>query len=310
MKVDELYIDSNNCLICGSKELSYFQAHAYDALTPSFVSITECKECTFAWQYPLNLTKQQSVEFFETAYADEGNTHSDYFIPEYKSEIAKLELDFVAKLPIEGRSILDIGAGAGNFAEIAAKNDWTVTAVDPALNIERLSNNPNIIAIKGTTDQITKGQLFDVVTLWDVIEHVPSPQKFISNITKYIKEGGWLVIETGNYKSEDRISGGITSWIYQNDHKWYFNPSSMQKMLKKEGFTDFIYANGVLRPGWNGVINYKGPSHVNLLKSIIKNPLEIFKNLRKHSDLRRSRKWEMSGMGIFTIAARKPDKAT
>lgn len=308
MRADELYIDSKNCLICGSDKVFQFTANASDCVSPSLVNITECHQCVFAWQYPLNHTEQQSIKLFESAYEDEGKKHSGYFVPEYKVKIAQLELGFVASLPIINKSLLDIGAGAGFFAQIAAGNDWAVTAVDPALDVNRLNNNPKINAIKGTTDQIPDGELFDVVTLWDVIEHATAPVQLISHAGQFLKKGGWLVIETGNYKSADRVSGGKDAWIYQNDHRWYFDPHSIQNLLEKSGYSEFIFSEKVLRPGWTGSVDYKGPSLINLLKSIIKRPFLLFSHITLYSNLMRAKRWQMAGMGIFTIAARKPDK--
>ncbi|MBL4893490.1 MAG: class I SAM-dependent methyltransferase [Emcibacter sp.] len=304
MKLSDKFIDSKICLICGSNELYHFTAQAYDAPPISLVDITECKDCTFAWQYPLNHTEQQSIEIFETAYTDKGKTQSGYFIPEQKLKIAKLELDFISSLPTENKTLLDIGAGAGIFAEAAAENGWSVTAVDPALDINQLNNKPGINAIKGTTGQIHEGQLFDIVTLWDVIEHVTAPQELISHASKFLKKGGWLVIETGNYKSSDRVNGGKKHWIYQNDHRWYFAPSSVQYLLESSGFSEFIHSEKVLRPDWTGSVNYAGPSCSNLLKSIIKNPFSLFTHLNTHANLTKAKEWEMAGIGIFTIAAR------
>ena len=301
----ELRSDSNDCLICGSDRIYRFKAQAYDTTAAFQVNITECRDCTFAWQFPLDITEQQSIDLFESAYADEGKTQSGYFDPEYKIEIAKLELAFVDSLSINNKTLLDIGAGSGIFAEVAARNRWTVTAVDPALNINRLDNNPHIKAIKGTTDDIPQGELFDVVTLWDVIEHVTTPCDLISTAGRYLKEDGWLVIETGNYKSADRVSGGKDAWIYQKDHKWYFDPQSLQYLMEKSGFSEFIIAKKVLRPNWTGKVEFEGPSRLNLIKSIVKKPFSLLSHLDRHASLTRAKDWDMAGMGIFTIAARK-----
>ena len=208
-------------------------------------------------------------------------------------------------LPVKEKKLLDIGAGAGIFAELAAKNNWFVTAVDNAIDIDRFKNNHMVRAIKGKVEQLTKGELFDIVTLWDVIEHSTNPVELIHCAKQYIKNGGWIVIESGNYKSADRLAGGISHWIYQLDHRWYFSPESIELLLKSSGFSGFKFSDKVLRPDWNGSVNYKGPSSLHVLKSIIKDPLHLTRNLSQYYHLTKAKKWDYSSMGIFTIAARK-----
>jgi len=296
----------NTCLICGTDRLRKFKAYASDAAGQTFINMIECKHCLFAWQYPLGRSEQQSVQFFETAYADEGQTQSEYFNPDYKREIAKLEYEFLTSLPGSNRTLLDIGAGPGIFAEVAAEHDWKVTAVDPALDIDRIRHNSLIRAIKGTTKQLSSEEFFDIVTMWDVIEHTTNPLKQIFQAKYHLKDGGWLVIETGNYKSVSRVKRGKNSWMYQLEHRWYFSPESIKHLLKKAGFSEFILVDRVFRPDWNGKVSYAGPSRVRLFKSIVKDPLHLLSHLSKYFYLMKAKGWEIPGIHVFTIAARKP----
>lgn len=293
------------CHVCGSRRLYKFKADASDAKNSTKVNIVECLNCHFAWQHPLGRTEGQSAQFFEDSYADAGKTTSDYFSASRKTQIAKLEFDFISTLPVKNKTLLDVGAGSGVFAEIATLSNWQVTAVDPALYLDEKTVY-GFRAIKGTLEQIPKGELFDVVTLWDVIEHVPDPLSFINTVSKYLKSGGFLVIETGNYKSAERVYGEKSHWMYQLDHRWYFSPRSIEYLLKKVGFSEFIYCKKCLRPDWNGTVEYAGPSRAHLLKSIAKNPLRIFIYLKIHFNLCKAKHWEMPGIGIFSLAATKP----
>jgi SAM-dependent methyltransferase len=299
---------STKCIFCGSDKLRKFKAKASDSENPSLVNIVECEDCMFGWQYPLGRTDQESVQHFEECYSDGGRTKSDYFDEKNKRAIAELELDFIETLPSQGRNLLDIGAGAGIFAEVVAQNDWTVTAVDPALELSRLNNNSNINAIKGTTSQIPSGTLFDVISMWDVVEHVTNPAELINDAASYLKEGGWLVLETGNYKSADRVYEGTSHWIYQLDHRWYFSPESLEWLLTDLGFSEFIFSKKVLRPNWSGSVGYAGPSRVNIFKTIAKDPLRLRTHISKFITLTQSKEWKMPGIGIFAIAARMPNK--
>lgn len=301
----ELDPQSKHCPICSSSKLMKFKAHAFDTEEPTFVHITECKECCFAWQYPLGRTEQESAEHFEFNYKDKGNRVSDYFDPKKKRKISSLEFGFLSQLPVAERSLLDIGAGAGIFAEVAAENGWLVTAIDPALDVERLVGSRNITAIRGTTETLSDHELFDVITMWDVIEHVTNPVETLSNASAHLKDGGWLVIETGNYKSADRLAGGKRHWMYQLDHRWYFSPESMTHILLQLGFSEIVHSQKALRPGWAGSADYDGPSRAYLLKSVAKDPLNAPLHISTFCELRKARSWAAAGIGIFALAGQK-----
>lgn len=305
MKKITFNASNTTCLICGSEKLKKYQAYAFDSLENELVNIVLCKKCEFAWQHPLGRSKEQSVDFFESAYLDAGSEQSSYFDHNHKSQIAKLELEFVEGLPIDRKSILDVGAGAGVFALEAAKRNWEVTAVDPALDLSLIEGNEKIKPIKEAFEDLNELEMFDIVTLWDVIEHVINPSELISTACLHLKEGGWLVVETGNFKSADRVEGGLKSWIYQLDHKWYFSPESMLKLLEEFDFSEFKISQKVLRPHWNGDADYPGPSIKYQLKFLFSHPLELVQNISKIFELLKAKNWSNAGMGIFTIAAKK-----
>lgn len=296
---------SGQCLICSSLDLRRFQAQASDTQEPTTVSITECRDCLFAWQYPFARTVQESIEHFDQNYKAQGKNTSSYFDPKVKKNISLLEFNFLSQIPIGGNRLLDIGAGAGLFAEVASEHGWSVTAIDPALDQERLARRQNITAIRGTTDALPNLEPFDVVTMWDVIEHVTTPVNAILDASARIKNGGWLVIETGNYKSADRVVGGIQHWIYQLDHRWYFSPESMTRLLKQLGYSDFVYSQKMLRPGWTGHVHYSGPSWTAFLKSIVRDPLNASLHISKFRQLNAAKSWAMPGIEIFAIAGKK-----
>jgi len=295
----------SRCPNCGSRRMTQFQATASDSASPDIVNITECDSCGFAWQYPLARSSEQSVQYFEAAYLDAGRSQSDYFDPDNKRQIAELELEFVESLVPAKGTILDIGAGAGIFAEVAARHGWLATALDPALEITNPRPNGPVRFIKGTTSDVPEGTTFDVVTMWDVIEHVTNPLETLKAATRLVSSDGWLILETGNYRSADRVQGGLDYWIYQLDHRWYFSPDSLANLLRSVGYTNVVFAKRAHRPNWNGSPQYPGLSPRALLKEILRRPFRMKGHVTKYLKLMEAREWAMSGIPIFTVAAKK-----
>lgn len=297
--------ESSRCLVCGSSGLRRFSARAFDAKDGTEVRLVECRSCTFAWQYPPARNEQESVDWFDAAYDGRSENASSYFDPERKRAIARLELDFVDRLPVERKTLLDLGAGAGVFAACAAEGGWSVTAVDPALDASRLAGNPLLRGVRGTIAEVPTSDRYDVITMWDVIEHAASPIELVAEAKRRLRPRGWIVIETGNYKSVARVLGGTGHWIYQLDHRWYFSPDSIRTLLEQSGFDGFVLADRVLRPGWNGRTRYAGPSRLQLLKSMLAKPQRISAHVSEFIALDKAKGWEGAGLEIFAIAARQ-----
>ena len=303
----ELNETSKICPFCHSEQLKSFSAYAWDSPVDTRVSVIECCSCRFAWQHPTIRSATQSTSVFEDLYKDQGRTASKYFDPVRKMEIAKLELDFISELPCANRSLLDIGAGSGQFAKVAAKAGWHVVAVDPALDPAKITDRVGSLQfVQGTTDDLLGDQKYDVVTLWDVIEHAVKPIELIETAKRFVKPNGWLVLETGNYESADRLLAGERHWIYQLDHRWYFTPSSIYRIVDNFGLKDIRFCKKVLRPGWSGSLLYQGPSLKYLAKMLLTRKTPISESISTYLSLRTARKWSMGGLGILAIAARCP----
>ncbi|MGH2829197.1 MAG: class I SAM-dependent methyltransferase, partial [Actinomycetota bacterium] len=81
------------------------------------------------------------------------------------------------------------------------------------------------------------GASFDVVCLWDVLEHIPQIDDFLSEIRRILKPGGLLAVQSPNIASVmARQAGPDWSWLLLPHHVWHFTPSSMRATLERRGF--------------------------------------------------------------------------
>lgn len=157
---------------------------------------------------------------------------------------------------------LDIGCGGGIFAESAARLQDTasVEAIDPTPQVisvaERHKRHDPLllepgrltyrnIAIEQLPPPATSNEGFDVVSVFEVIEHIQQPAPFLESALRHLKPGGWLVGST--------IARTATSWITtklvaedlmgivpRGTHDWqqYINPRELKAWAQQQTVLD------------------------------------------------------------------------
>ena len=111
-------------------------------------------------------------------------------------------LDETSRRPLEGKSALDVGCGAGLLAEPLARLGAAVTAIDAAPELieaarEHSARQGLEIDYRAAAIETIGGQ-FDLVTSLEVIEHVADPQAFLIALAKRLAPGGLMILSTPN----------------------------------------------------------------------------------------------------------------
>jgi 2-polyprenyl-3-methyl-5-hydroxy-6-metoxy-1,4-benzoquinol methylase len=139
--------------------------------------------------------------------------------------------------PANGRLLLDVGAYIGVFVEVAAEAGWDAWGVEPSQWAAAEAQNRGLSVIFGTQDapELAERQ-FDVVTMWDVIEHVDDPSAELAKAHRLLKPGGWLVVHTMDIDSlAARLLGARWPWL-MDMHLHYFSQKTLAQMLKNDGY--------------------------------------------------------------------------
>ncbi len=213
------------CIICGQ---SSFISH--------LGSLLKCQKCSL-------IVAKEAFETIDFATLYSG----DYFFGiEYRDYIAEKELlskGFSARLgAIEklkrGGKLLEIGCAYGFFLEIARRSfevagiDISKDATDYARNVLKLP------AIRGDfLIHPFPQRTYDVVCLWDTIEHLQRPDLYLEKIARLLRPGGILCLTTGNIdRLLPRIQGARWRMIHPPTHLYYFSFHTLRRLLNKYGF--------------------------------------------------------------------------
>ncbi len=130
-------------------------------------------------------------------------------------------------------TLLDIGAGTGDFLKQATNKGWTIEGVEPNASARKLASQKGVSLAESIED--FNGQQFDVVTLWHVLEHLPNLEETIKRIEDLINPGGVLIIAVPNFKSYDaKHYQSFWAAFDVPRHLWHFSKKSMTLLFSKK----------------------------------------------------------------------------
>ncbi len=165
--------------------------------------------------------------------------------PAYVSQLQARERTFAAALAEIERAagttgtLLDIGTAAGAFVAAAQQRGWAAEGCEPNRWLADWGARHYGITIRqgGVFDQDYPAHSFDVVTLWDVIEHTPDPRRVLEHCRRLLKPGGLLVVnypDIGSWIA--RLMG--RRWLFLTSvHLYYFDRKTMRRLLQSTDFT-------------------------------------------------------------------------
>lgn len=148
------------------------------------------------------------------------------------------ELEDVKNLESGGSrgKLLDVGSSYGFFLDVAKQHGWDVYGSElSAYQFQYAARNHKNVYNLAVDNCAFPDASFDVVTLYDVIEHLPSPASALVGITRILKDDGLLVINTPNFSSLASKLMGRYWHCLARMHLYYFTPRTICKLLEKKG---------------------------------------------------------------------------
>jgi SAM-dependent methyltransferase len=139
-----------------------------------------------------------------------------------------------------GRRLLDVGSGHGHWVDFTVREGWEARGIDLSEAAVRLCQGFNLPVTR--TDFFSNelsGVGYDVVTMFELIEHVTSPRAVLERAAELLSPRGILLMSTPNFACLDRrLLGGEWTMIHA-EHVSYFTPRTLGRLLREVGaFTD------------------------------------------------------------------------
>lgn len=175
----------------------------------------------------------------------------DYRVSRFGLErIKKIEEYFFFDLP---KTLLDIGSASGFFLEAAMQKGWRATGIELSPIAVQFSRRKGLDVHDTTLESTDFGNnKFSVITMFDVLEHLPNIQETIERIKGLLNHGGLLYIYVPNWNSASRLlMQDNAHFIWPTHHVTYFTPITLTHFLEKNGFrVEFCETNGLDVVDW------------------------------------------------------------
>lgn len=219
------------CLVCGASSKLVGEKSGY----PFY----RCPDCglLFVWPVPTDNLEIYSEDYF--AGAQEGFGYVDY--DQDKSKMTSTFESYLDMLAREGSGagdLLDVGAATGFFLDLARKRGWRTVGVEPSEFAVGLAKKKGLDVRQGVVEELDAAdESFDVVTMWDVIEHVNDPRASLAAAFRLLRPGGTLAINTPDSGSLLARTLGLR-WhlVVPPEHLVLFHQESLRRLLAESKF--------------------------------------------------------------------------
>lgn len=214
-----------SCLVCQSSKLAGMPLQYAEK------GLTKCSNCGFVFMLQIPSEEELNDFYSKYSYASEG-----YLPPMTVVSYNKLLDEFEGYN--QQNTILDIGAGRGWFLEEARKRGWRVYATEYSETAVELMDANGINAKSGALNPHNfEGVKFDIITSFEVIEHINNPKEELSIIYDLLRNGGLFYCTTPNFNSAMRYYlKSAYNIIFYPEHLSYYTKSTLNRLLIQNGF--------------------------------------------------------------------------
>tara|TARA_R110000744_G_scaffold346008_2_gene451480 strand:+ start:2224 stop:3006 length:783 start_codon:yes stop_codon:yes gene_type:complete len=249
------------CLYCGSEE--YDIIYKFNDIPKrkrigKSKDIVKCKNCSLQYCHPRNL-EESMLDTYENDYWYEFQTQvGERSIVDRTEDfefISKERIQYIHNFqkPKPLDKFLDIGCAQGFLVNEAQKKGYNAHGIDLNNKDIEIGKSRYNVNIKKSLIQDYQESNFDIITTFNVIEHVSNPIDLLLQIKKRLNNDGLLVIGTHDIDCKTHAQQK-EEWVHiiPNEHMYYFNIKTLENICLKAGFELKFYN----KPIDNGITAY------------------------------------------------------
>jgi len=215
------------------------QAFSFKIFTKRGFDYYRCGRCGLVFIYP---TPKDAELIYSRDYFDGAKEGFGYV--NYSEDKEAMRGTFVSylelleeKYPYKGK-LLDVGAASGFFIKLANERGWQAQGIELSEYAVNLGKKKGLEMFCGKIEDLNFPEnYFDVITMWDVLEHLSEPRHSLKKIFKWLKPGALVAINTPDTKSlYARIMGKSWHLYIPPEHIFLYNSANLTRLCDSLGF--------------------------------------------------------------------------
>lgn len=211
-----------NCIICYSTNLKYLPTYKKAFLC-------KCQACSFV--FSKQIPSDEQLQTYYKGYGRNGYL-SPITIKRYNELLDQFE-------PFrKTNKLLDVGCGTGFFLEQAKSRGWEVYGTELSEDAIKICAEKGFHIKKGLVNPTNyEPAMFDVITSFEVIEHINNPRIELKSFNTLLRKGGLVYLTTPNFNSllRYRLKAAYNVITYP-EHLSYYTPKTLNSVFKQSGF--------------------------------------------------------------------------
>lgn len=240
---DPVFVADAVCKICANVgALLIFTGPDRLMHLPGTFHVVRCPQCGAFYQWPrlpweqLQLYYQGDYDSYVTALADEPSWLRRWIRRRYTIKMRR----FVEQFCTSG-TLLDVGCGTGVFLEeMQMSGHWHLQGIEPTVSAaDYVRKRFGIPVLNAQIEHVDlPANTFDVITMWNVFEHLEDPPLVIQKIYRSLKYGGVVIVAVPNYESVSRVIFGKywCGWDLPR-HLFVLPRATLLELFARYGFT-------------------------------------------------------------------------
>ena len=224
--IEDKDMEIKKCVVCGSKSIVSAGGDVYECLDCSHKYVNYTGD---GLNYHKNEYRNNNHGTRTTDEIDNGEFTQKFH--DFRDEICKKRINLIKDFIDECDSLLDIGAGGGTFVNMIKDNFTTVECQEISDICVNNLNRYGYHTYHGDFNDLNFNRTYDLVTCWQVLEHIKDLHSFVENASKITDK--YLVLEVPLLHSKGTRTRGIPPVDRWDGHYHFFSQRSMTKLFEQ-----------------------------------------------------------------------------
>lgn len=230
----------NTCLLCDNKAFTKSLELNDYFLTKEHFTLYRCDGCGLVQTLPAPSQDRLSDYYASEDYISHSGKKTNLIGKVYLGvrKYTHARKFSLVKKNSKGRSILDIGCATGEFLKYCSTKGMITSGIEPNPKARNYAVSHHELNVKDEheLEQMKSGS-FDIITMWHVLEHVPDPNRRMTDVFRLLKDNGTAIIALPNHLSYDAGYYGKywAAWDVPR-HLHHFDRNSFFRLAEKHNF--------------------------------------------------------------------------